>query len=196
MVDVERPDVVRDEAGILSPDQLKSLLRELPDDTIPYVVISAFAGLRPKEVRRSRWEDINFQTGLITVKSGTVKTKRRRTVPMTDNLKAWLKPLAQDEGLVVTLSDLTIRQKRIKPARERCNLTMWPHDCMRQSAVTYWLEKEQDDAKVALWVGHSQEILHEHYKGLLRDPKHAAQWFAIVPDKDHAGAKIISIKAA
>lgn len=196
VVDVERPDVVRDEAGILSPDQLKGLLRELPDDTVPYVVISAFAGLRPMEVRRLRWEDINFQTGLITVKSGTAKTKRRRTVPMTDNLKAWLKPLAQDEGLVVTLSDLTIRQKRIKPARERCKLTTWPHDCMRHSAVTYWLEREQDDAKVALWAGHSQEILHEHYKGLLRDPKHAAQWFAIVPEKGRKTAKIISINAA
>ena len=72
------------------PAEFAKLLAELPDDTIPYVVLSAFAGLRPMEVRRLNWADINFQTGLITVKTGTDKTKRRRTVPMMENLRAWL----------------------------------------------------------------------------------------------------------
>ncbi len=196
VLNVERPDVVRDEPGILKPDELRRLLRDLPDDTVPYIVLSAFAGLRPMEVRRLNWSDINFQTGLITVKSATAKTKRRRTVPMTENLRAWLRPLAQDEGLVVPLSDLTIRMKRIMPARERAKLNHWPHDCLRHSAASYWLQLEGDAARVALWLGHTQEVLHEHYKGLLSDPAHAAQWFAILPDKERTSAKIISIKAA
>lgn len=196
VVNVERPDIVRDEPGILTPDELTRLLRELPDDTVPYIVLSAFAGLRPMEVRRLNWADINFQTGLITVKSATAKTKRRRTVPMTENLRAWLRPLAQDEGLVVPLSDLTIRAKRLMPARERAGLKHWPHDCLRHSAASYWLQTEGDAARVALWLGHTQEVLHEHYKGLLRDPKHAAQWFAIMPEEQRKSAKIISIKAA
>ena len=196
VMNVERPDVVREEPGILTPKEFAKLLAELPDDTIPYVVLSAFAGLRPMEVRRLNWADINFQTGLITVKSGTAKTKRRRTVPMMDNLRAWLKPLAKDEGLVVPLSDLTIRQKRIKPARERAKLERWPHDCLRHSAASYWLQIEGDAARVALWLGHTQEVLHEHYKGLLSDPKHAAAWFSIMPEKKRSTAKIISIHAA
>lgn len=196
VVNVERPDVVRDEPGILTPDELRRLLHHLPQDTVPYVVLSAFAGLRPMEVRRLNWQDINFQTGLITVKSGTAKTKRRRTVPMMDNLKAWLLPLAQDEGPVVPLSDLTVRQKRIKPAREQAGLKHWPHDCLRHSAASYWLQTEGDAARVALWLGHTQEVLHEHYKGLLSDPAHAAQWFAIKPAPQRATAKIIRMKAA
>jgi integrase len=193
---VERPDVVRDEPGILTPDELRRLLNQLPDDTVPYVVLSAFAGLRPMEVRRLNWQDINFQTGLITVKSGTSKTKRRRTVPMMGNLREWLEPLAQVSGPVVPLADLTIRQKRIKPARERAGLNHWPHDCLRHSAASYWLQIEGDAARVALWLGHTQEVLHEHYKGLLSDPGHAAQWFAIKPEKNRASAKIISMRAA
>ena len=196
VVNVERPDVVRDEPGILTPQEFTKLLHELPDDTVPYVVLSAFAGLRPMEVRRLNWQDINFQTGLITVKSGTSKTKRRRTVPMTDNLRAWLRPLAQESGPVVALADLTIRQKRIKPARARAKLKRWPHDCLRHSAASYWLQIEGDAARVALWLGHTQEVLHEHYKGLLSDPAHAVQWFAIKPAPERATAKIISIKAA
>lgn len=196
VVNVERPDVVRDEPGILTPQEFTRLLHELPDDTVPYVVLSAFAGLRPMEVRRLNWQDINFQTGLITVKSGTSKTKRRRTVPIMNNLRTWLEPLAQESGPVVALADLTIRQKRIKPARARAKLKHWPHDCLRHSAASYWLQIEGDAARVALWLGHTQEVLHEHYKGLLSDPAHAAQWFAIKPEKNRASAKIISIKSA
>jgi integrase len=196
VVAVERPDVVRDEPGILTPDELRRLLHHLPDDTVPYVVLSAFAGLRPMEVRRLDWKDINFQTGLITVKSATAKTKRRRTVPMTDNLRAWLRPLAQENGPVVALADLTVRQKRIKPARERAGLKHWPHDCLRHSAASYWLQTEGDAARVALWLGHTQEVLHEHYKGLLSDPAHAAEWFSILPPPQRSTAKIISMKAA
>ena len=196
VVNVERPDVVRDEPGILTPEEFKRLLHELPDDTVPYVVLSAFAGLRPMEVRRLNWQDINFQTGLITVKSGTSKTKRRRTVPLMDNLREWLAPLAQASGPVVPLADLTIRQKRIKPARQRAGLKHWPHDCLRHSAASYWLQIEGDAARVALWLGHTQEVLHEHYKGLLSDPADAALWFAIKPEKNRTSAKIISIKAA
>jgi integrase len=193
---VERPSVVRDEPGILLPDELRRLLNQLPDDAVPYVVLSAFAGLRPMEVRRLCWENINFKTGMVTVKSGKSKTKRRRTVPMTENLKAWLRPLAKEEGLVVEIADLTMRKNRIKPAMAKAKVKRWPHDCLRHSAASYWLWKEGDDARVALWLGHDRELLHEHYKGLLSDPAHAAEWFGIMPPPDRAEAKIISIKAA
>ena len=196
VANVERPDVRRDDPGILTPEQLQRLLNDLPDDTVPFVALSAFAGLRPMEVRRLQWQDINFKTGLITVKSSTSKTKRRRTVPMMDNLRAWLQPLAKEEGPVVELADLTIRQKRIKPARERVGLKVWPHDCLRHSAASYWLQIEGDAARVALWLGHSQEVLHQHYKGLLNDPADASAWFAIKPTPKQGKAEIISIKAA
>jgi integrase len=194
--DVERPSVVRDEPGILLPEELRRLLNHLPDDAVPYVVLSAFAGLRPMEVRRLTWNDINFKTGIITVNAATSKTNRRRTVPMTENLKAWLRPLAKEEGFVVEIADLTMRKNRIKPAMVKAKLKRWPHDCLRHSAASYWLEKEGDDSRVALWLGHDKGLLHEHYKGLLSDPAHAAEWFGIMPPPDRAVAKIISIKAA
>ena len=192
----DRPSVVRDEPGILLPDELRRLLNHLPDDAVPYVVLSAFAGLRPMEVRRLRWNDINFKTGIITVNAATSKTNRRRTVPMTENLKAWLRPLVKEEGLVVVIADLTMRKNRIKPAMVKAKVKRWPHDCLRHSAASYWLEKEGDDSRVALWLGHDKGLLHEHYKGLLSDPAHAAKWFGIMPRRTRAGSKIIKFKAA
>lgn len=196
VTEIERPDVVREEAGILTPAELRRLLLHLPADTVPFVVLSAFAGLRPAEVQRLEWKDINFANSIVSVQASKSKTKRRRTVPMPANLKAWLRPLVKDEGKVVALADLTIRQKRLKPAREKAKLTRWPHDCLRHSAATYMLQREGDAARVALWLGHTQEVLHEHYKGLLTNPKQAAEWFAIVPPESKKRTNVIPMKAA
>lgn len=199
VTEVEKPDVVREEAGILTPAELRGLLHHLPDDTVPFVVLSAFAGLRPAEVQRLEWRDVNFATGIVSVRASKSKTKRRRTVPMTANLVAWLRPLAKEEGKVVELADLTIRQKRLRPAREKAKLVRWPHDCLRHSAATYLLQREGDAARVALWLGHTQEVLHEHYKGLLSHPEHAAEWFAIMPPKPKKSRKqanVIPMRAA
>jgi len=193
---IEHPDVIRPEAGILSPTQLRSLLAHLPDDTVPYVVLSAFAGLRPSEVLRLDWADINLATGFISVFAGKAKTKRRRSVKITENLKAWLQPLAQESGKVVKLADITIRQKRMNPARVKAGLLHWPHDCLRHSAATYWLEMEGDSARVAAWLGHSEGTLHQHYKGIMRDPADAAEWFSIMPEAVQVPENVIPIKVA
>ncbi|MEY4484626.1 MAG: hypothetical protein RL693_2078 [Verrucomicrobiota bacterium] len=181
VLEVDKPEVIRGETGILTPAQLAALLTHLPDDTKAFVVLSAFAGLRPSEAQRLDWQDINFESSTIVVGARKAKTKRRRVVPMTQNLAAWLKPLAKEEGRVVDLSDMTIREKRLKPARAKAKITHWPHDCLRHSAATYWLETEKDSARVALWLGHDQSVLHEHYKGLLANPKDAEIWFKILP---------------
>ena len=194
--EIERPDVVREEAGILTPAELRRLLHHLPADTVPFVVLSAFAGLRPAEVQRLEWKDINFANNIVSVQASKSKIKRRRTVPLSPNLAAWLRPLAKDEGKVVALADLTIRQKRLKPAREKAKLTRWPHDCLRHSAATYLLQREGDAARVALWLGHTQEVLHEHCKGLLTNPEHAAEWFAIVPPESAERTNVIPMTAA
>ncbi len=196
VTEIEKPDVVREEAGILTPAELRGLLAHLPADAVAFVVLSAFAGLRPAEVQRLEWQDVNFATGIVSVRASKSKTKRRRTVPMSANLIAWLRPLAKETGRVVELADLTLRQKRLKPAREKAKLTRWPHDCLRHSAATYLLEREGDAARVALWLGHTQEVLHEHYKGLLSHPEHAAEWFAILPPKDKKRSNVIPLKAA
>lgn len=197
VLEIEKPEVVREEAGILKPAELRALLRHLPDDTVPFVVLSAFAGLRPAEVQRLEWQDINFETGIVSVRASKSKTKRRRTVEMPENLKAWLRPLAKDDGKVVALAEFTIREKRMKPARTAAKLKRWPHDCLRHSAATYWLETERDAAKVALWLGHDQDVLHRHYKGLLTKPKDAAEWFAIMPTPGRAKKrKLLHFRAA
>jgi len=193
---VEKPQVTRKEPVIWTPSTLRTFLSHLPSDTIPYVVISAFAGLRPVEVRSLRWEDINLKTGLISVPYAIAKTKRRRTVPISPNLKAWLESHAKESGLVVPLAEVTLRIKRLNPVMKKMGIK-WPQDGLRHSAASYWLVKQEgNDALVASWLGHDVTVLHQHYKALFRDPADAEEWFSIMPEAVQVPENVIPIKVA
>ena len=67
---------------------------------VPFVTIGAFAGIRHAEIQRLDWRDIQFDAGIVEIRAAKAKTASRRTVPLLDNLRAWLEPQRQAEGLV------------------------------------------------------------------------------------------------
>lgn len=79
---------------ILSVDEVKLFFEKAATSRtgslIPYLVLSMFAGIRPKEVSRLRWDDIDLESGLVMVRKG--KTRQRRIVELSANAVAWLKP--------------------------------------------------------------------------------------------------------
>ena len=72
---------------------------------MPLIVIGGFAGLRHAEIQRLEWEDIDLEEGFIEIKAEKAKTKTRRIVPIKENLKAFLKPMAKKSGKVVTVKN-------------------------------------------------------------------------------------------
>lgn len=88
------------EIEIFSPHELSEILAHTPDALIPFVTIGAFAGIRHAEIQRLDWRDIQFDAGIIEIRAKKAKTASRRTVPLLDNLRAWLLPLRKTEGLV------------------------------------------------------------------------------------------------
>ena len=69
--------------------------------TTPFLAIGGFAGLRSAEIERLDWKNVNFERGFIEVRADTCKTRARRLVPISENLRAWLKPFAMPSGPVV-----------------------------------------------------------------------------------------------
>jgi integrase len=71
------------------------------DNTLrPFLAIGAFAGLRKNELQQLDWNEVNLERGFITVAAHKAKTRQRRLVPISENLKLWLQPLAQKQGPV------------------------------------------------------------------------------------------------
>jgi integrase len=75
------------EVTIFSIDEVQRLIgaavaSDYPASVIPYLAVQLFAGLRPFEAQRLRWEFVHFETGQLEVKAATSKTRETRFVPL------------------------------------------------------------------------------------------------------------------
>ena len=154
--------------------------------------IGCFSGLRVAEINALDWRDVDLAHGFIIAGAKISKTRSRRLVPILDNLRAWLQPIAKPAGPVLVDPDTRYRHEA---ARRRAGIVEWPQNCMRHSFVSYRLAQTQNAPQVALESGHDQAVLFAHYRELVR-PKDAERFFSIRPAGKDAGEKIASISVA
>lgn len=174
------PRVKAEEPGLLTVPQVRALLDAAAPEIVPALAISLFCGLRAAEVERLDWSDVDFDHSAIMLAAKNAKTNRRRVVPMSANLIAWLTPHRRVAGPVRPSPQ--IWRNRLRDARTAAGIKSWPRNACRHSCASYAYDLEQDPAKVAARLGHSVDMLETHYKGLVR-PGQGAAYFSIVPAK-------------
>ena len=159
---------------------------------LPYWASGLFAGLRPSEIRKLDWADVDLDDALITVRSS--KTGRKRFVKIQPNLSAWLTPHRRDEGKVVAPANF---RKSYAADRAAAGLSDWPVNCLRHSFGSYWLAQFNDINALAVQMGNSPDMIEKHYRQAVR-PREAHRYWALTPDtiteKDHG--KVIARIAA
>ena len=111
--------VVTGAPGILTVAQTVALLNACESDTLPFVAISLFAGLRTAEAEKLDWSEVDLEGGHIEVTAKKAKTARRRLIPISENLAAWIQPLAKTSGSVVPVG----LRKRFDTVKARAGLT-------------------------------------------------------------------------
>ncbi len=190
---VERLKVRRGKVGILTVDQLRVLLEKSSGDVRATVAIGAFAGLRPEEIARLRWEEVDLGKGRIEVNEAISKTGSHRYVEVLPCLSAWIVPLI---GSGFIQGDNF--RRRYEEARRKAGfalrgnselrrevqdkeLAAWPHDALRHSFASYHLAKFEQLDRLALQLGHeSTRVTMRHYRervGL----EEANAYFDLVP---------------
>lgn len=176
--DVERAKRKKPPLGVLSPENFSELLRRArASDTtvVPYLVVGAFAGLRPVEAMRLKPDRIKAQ--YIVLDAAITKTADARTVEIRPNLRAWLERFPYS----VPSKDLNGVNKRVRKLCRMQPAIPWPHDCLRHSFATYAYEATKDALLVSSELGHSgTDIFFRHYRALAC-PGDGAKWFAIAP---------------
>lgn len=83
---------------ILTPEEEKKLLAQCVGQRahLRYIVIAALdTGMRKGELLQLLWSDVDFDKGVIVVRSSTTKTRRPRTIGMTARLQAALAELLE-----------------------------------------------------------------------------------------------------
>ena len=95
-----------DKVDVFTAAEAEAVLRAAQKNEprlVPYFAIGIFGGLRPQnELRLLDWENVNFDSGLLTVTRRTSKTAKVRHVPIQPNLMAWLEtvPKSQRKGRI------------------------------------------------------------------------------------------------
>ena len=88
------------EIEIFTPKEMAEILAHADERVIPFLTLGAFAGIRHVEIQRLDWNDIHFDAGIIEIRAAKAKTASRRTLPILDNLRAWLLRHRQEAGPV------------------------------------------------------------------------------------------------
>ena len=157
---------------------MPGLVQNPPPLTFAWFVLSTYAGLRPEEAQKTRWEMINFEEGWIRVEAQTSKVNQRRVVyPHPQALKLLKLARKLKSELPLTDGKLIVYRKFLTA---RLGMKQWPHDVTRHTAASMWLALTADAAQVANALGHSEGILHRNYKALVTKAD-AKQFWALAP---------------
>ncbi|MGL6200577.1 MAG: tyrosine-type recombinase/integrase [Lachnospiraceae bacterium] len=144
------------------------------------VVTALYTGMRIGEIAALRWEDINFDMGMIHVNQtvqriadvdGENKTKlvfsspksekSNRLIPMTEKTKSWFQSLRQDSQgeYVIACKDgfaepRVIRYRYVKIV-DKAGLKYVPFHSLRHTFATRCLEQGVDPTNLSSIMGHS-----------------------------------------
>jgi integrase len=110
--EIDAVPVARDGDGeieIYTPDEMRELMAVASKEHVPFLTISAFAGVRHAELQRLDWSHVNRKAEIIEIRAGTAKTASRRVIPILPNLAKWLKTYKSESGKVCNYANMVLQ---------------------------------------------------------------------------------------
>ena len=183
---------------ILTNAQVTALLKavcETDFELLPYHVFCIFAGIRPKEVERLAWSNINMDERFIEVPDEKSKTAIRRIIEMEPLLVRWLDYYIKAGGNIQDgVTPYSNLRKRLRAVRKAAGLDRWPQDAPRRTFASCWLAVHSDVNKLNNFMGHtSPQMLWRHYHRAVTQKQAKAFWKIEPPAKSKS--KIVRLAA-
>jgi integrase len=166
--------------NLYSIEEVTKLLVCAEDRFLPYLAISAFAGVRSAEICRLSWEDIRIDQKVIRLGPEITKTQSGRLAEMPDNLIAWLQSYkGAKKGRVCPYVDDQIH--KYTPEMAKAAGVKWRHNALRKGYISARMsDVNTSPAVVAENCGNSPEVIKSNYRGLVL-PEYGKGWFDIRP---------------
>jgi len=162
------------EIHVLTVAQAKTLMTKaaaLRPAMVPYFALATFAGIRPEELQQLPAGKIGRE--YIMIDGAIAKKKRRRTIPIRPNLRAWLDAYPP-EGATVHYSRV-----QFEAVRDALGFP-WHPDVCRHSFGTYLYELTHDVPEITAQMGNSPDVFVNSYRALAI-PGTGKQFFSILP---------------
>jgi len=167
---------IKETVEIYTVADIEKVLRVAKGSCLAALALGGFAGLRITEIVKLDWKQIRFDQGIIEVKARNAKTRQRRLVPISENLRAWLEPLKQSEGPIVLQKELNFELVENFKAAGVKKL----QNGLRHSYISYRVALTGDIPRTSLECGNSPSIIQKFYLELVTKPQGIA-WFSVVP---------------
>ena len=190
----ERLPAVHVETGekrVLTLAELKQILTHVERDFRAWVILGAFAGLRPDEIapgtakkkakRGLHCDEIDWTFKVIRLPAVVSKTGRPRIIPMSAALIAGLEWAGIGPGMTgpTTLANPSQTHQLARLGRDLFAGT-WPKDALRHSFGSYRNAILRNLDQVAEEMGNSVAMLHRHYHNP-QPEQLGTEWFALLP---------------
>lgn len=151
---IEEPEI-----AILSMPQLEALLTAASSmgyqHCAPAVGLMLWAGIRPQEVARLCWGDIDLQEQVIYIKPQHSKTGGARCCTIQPILLRWLRRFRPKEVTTDTTITPAKWTRLWRDLRLESQLCPWVNDTLRHSFASYYLKHFGDLEQLRLEMGHS-----------------------------------------
>ena len=154
---IERRRIIEKEITPLAFPQIKNLIKtaKMPKhkECLPAIGLLMFAGIRPREVHRLTWEDIDLKENSITIHSLCSKTGGVRQVEICSSLKRLLAPFANGQKNERVCPKNW--QKRWRDIRNDSGFkNVWVQDILRHTYASYHAKRFKDLPRLQLNMGH------------------------------------------
>ncbi len=186
--------------AIFTPAEVEAIMRAAEATeprAVPYLALAFFAGIRPAELVRLTWHDVDLAAGIVTVRPEHAKKRRSRIIALAVNARRWLtayRPQGAAAGAGIVSSEMTLR-RLMREVRKASGLRTWPPDVARHCFGSFHLALHGDISRTCLDMGHTGPgVLFNHYRNLATKEQ-AAAFFAIDPATEQAG-KVLTFRAA
>lgn len=130
------------------------------------ILLALDAGMRRGEILKLRWQDIDFNAGLIRILGTNTKTERERLAPLTDRAASELlsiKELTESER-PFPFADF---KRSWATAKRIAGLEDLHFHDLRRTAITHWIQQGHPIALAGKVAGHSRiETTMKHYTGV------------------------------
>lgn len=158
---VDLPVLESVEKGVHSPAQVRKVLESCTDaNTLRFLAVRYFSGLRGSEA--SALDEPEIREQFILVSALKAKTRQRRLVTITPNLRAWLDVSHERGGRLPLRWKNTRLSEAVKAAA-----VPWPDNVTRHSFCSYHLAQHGNAGRTAMEAGHTEEMLFRNYRELL-----------------------------
>ena len=163
---IERKKVVEKEIQPLKLSETKRLIKTAQRESPEYAIVTAllvYTGIRPREVRRLTWRDIDTEEKTITVRSQCSKTGGVRQVEIPPVLNRLL--ITHSHELKEEKICPTDWQRRWRKIRDNSGFRgRWVQDVLRHTYASFHAKNYADLPRLQLNMGHrDQSLLRSRY---------------------------------